>query len=95
MSLANRYKIIKMLHKEHLLVFLDHQLLTSWSYDQKILRRFHVGTNWQKLKKYKISYIVIDNVTIIEKYDCPDNQYHRYFYLEAIKTILNKIKMVG
>ena len=44
-----------------------------------------------QLQKLHINYLVLDNLDIISKYEDINNSYNKYFYLEAIRKIVNKI----
>ena len=46
------------------------------------------------LRKYRINYLVLDELDIIEKYEYLDNQLERYLYLVNIKKIFDEIKVV-
>ena len=44
-----------------------------------------------QLQEKHINYLILDNLDIISKYADENNQYNKYFYLETIRKILNKI----
>ena len=64
----------------------------SCDIDDLILKRLKKNVNMEyQLQRLHINYLVLDNLDIISKYEDINNSYNKYFYLEAIRKILNKI----
>ncbi len=74
MSGYNRYKILKKSFNNYCIIFINN----SYGIDKEILKDINKS----------ISYIIVDNLTIIKIYNSYNNQYNKYFYYECLKTII-------
>lgn len=64
----------------------------SYGIDALILKHLKTNVNIEhQLQRLHINYLILDNLDIINKYTDENNQYNKYFYLETIRKILNKI----
>ena len=92
MGIYNRYYIAKKKHQEYLVVIIRKGKYVSCGMDALILKHLKANVNIEhQLQRLHISYLILDNLDIISKYSDKNNQYNKYFYLEAIRKILNKI----
>lgn len=81
MSEYNRYKILKRCFNNYCIIFVNNN---SYGIDKELI----------KIKDKNISYIIVDNLTIVKLYKSINNQYSRYFYYYGIKKILDKIEIL-
>jgi hypothetical protein len=102
MSIYNRYHIAKKRYQDYLILFTKNNTfgLTSCYIDYEILvntarinkyRYLNFYGIRKRLIKNNISFIIFDNVSIMEKYDAIENNYNKYYYLQCFKKIKNKI----
>ena len=73
-----------------ILVSLKHGYV-SFDNDNKILNYLGIKNNYKKLNDYRINYIVLDNLNIIEVRRYKNNKYKKYLKLSYLKDILNCI----
>ena len=65
---------------------------TSCKIDARILFGLNLKRNILKqLQKKNISYLIVDNLTIVDRWDSLDNQYLKTFYIECIDVLLSTI----
>ena len=83
--------MIKRKHDEDLLLFLQNGKYKSCGGDRDILQLINFHGNLKELEKRQINYKVIENINIIENFQCGNNQYTRYFYRALINQVFNKI----
>ena len=92
MGIYNRYYIAKKLYMNYLVIIVRKGKYVSYGIDTLILKRLKKNVNIEyQLQKLHINYLILDNLYIISKYEDINNSYNKYFYLEAIRKILNKI----
>ena len=92
MGIYNRYYIAKKKHQEYLIVIIRKGKYVSYGIDALILKHLKTNVNIEhQLQRLHINYLILDNLDIINKYTDENNQYNKYFYLETIRKILNKI----
>ena len=88
----NRYYIAKKKHQEYLIIIVKKGKYVSYGIDALILKHLKTNVNIEhQLQRLHINYLILDNQDIISKYADENNQYNKYFYLETIRKILNKI----
>ena len=94
MSRFNRYKFIKRMYPEYLLVFETNSGYKYEGLDKDIMMNFCSSCKYQLnwLQKKHINYIVIDNLDIVSKYDDVKNNYFKYLYLASFCNILGKYR---
>ena len=91
-GIYNRYYIAKKKHQEYLVVIIRKGKYVSYGIDALILKHLKTNVNIEhQLQEKHINYLILDNLDIISKYADENNQYNKYFYLETIRKILNKI----
>ena len=88
--LKTRYNFIKRLYKDYIIIFKKNN--NNYIYDYDFLYLFKDKINIiNKLNKYHINYIIIDNVKIINIKKYSDNLYNYYNNRYIIyKVITNK-----
>ena len=59
--------------------------------DEKIYEYLNIK-KMRFLKRYHISYIVLDDLDIIEKYECDENRYDEYYAKVKIAEMLKNIE---
>ena len=91
MSRINRYKFIKRMYPDYLIVFWTNSGYKYEGIDKDIMMNFcHNDYKLKWLQKKHINYLVMDNLEIVSKYDDKQNSYHKYFYLASFSNILSK-----
>ena len=84
--LKTRYNFIKRLYRDYIIIFIKNNYYYIYNYE--FLRLFNDKLNIiDKLNKYHINYIIIDNMKIIKINIFNDNKYYKYM----IKYILYKL----
>ena len=93
MSMISRYNFFKKVYPEYLFAFISGTEIKFVGVDKMILEQFCSYNNklvW--LQKKHINYIIIDDISIVYKYDDKNSQYEKYFYLCLLCNILGKYK---
>lgn len=89
MSLKNRYLFFKRMYPSTLIIFENKKKqLTTMSLDFLMFKQF--DKNLRLIKNKNIDYMLIDNLTIIEKSFYLNNEYDKYYKISLIKRILDK-----
>ena len=84
MSMINRYKFVKNLYPEYLVIIIRKRKYYSFYRDLDILKYINFKDNTRIIKNKKINYIVINNMDIVEKYSYKDNNYDKYLIIILI-----------
>ena len=75
--LKTRYKFIKKIYNDYIIIFIKNDY--NYLYDYEILSIFKDKDNIiNKLNKYYINYIILDNMKIIDIKIFKDNKYNYY-----------------
>lgn len=83
----NRYVFLKRIYHNYIILFRKNNKLISYSIDKELLD-FLNFKNLKLLNKLKINYLVIENLTILEKESFEKNNYELYIkQLELIKIV--------
>ena len=92
MSMINRYNFTKNVYKDYLIIIRRKNKYYTFSKDKKILNYINFKDKIYVIKKKQITYLVLDNLDIIDitKYD--NNNYNKYLYLSYIDDILLEIR---
>lgn len=91
MAKISRYKFIKKLYPNTLVLFYDKGKYSSLATDQFILN-FIQFTSLYSLEKRKINYLVVQNMNILERKKFLDNKYSFYYSEVRLLNILERIK---
>ena len=94
MSAYNRYSFTKEVYPDYVVLLLRKDKYYSYGKDRKVLEYIKFNNKTSILRKKKINYLVLDELDIVEKFECIDNQIDRYMQLVKIKKILYEIKVV-
>ena len=87
MSEFNRYKFLKKMYSNYLVILLKNGKYKSYDSDLDLLKFNYYDLN--KIRKRHISYIIIDNLKIIDLKKFNDNTYQYYLKIILIKRILD------
>ena len=93
-SAYNRYKFTKNVYHNHIVLLYKKNRYYTYGIDKKILEYIKFNNEPYMLRKYRINYLVLDELDIIENYEYMDNQIARYIYLLYINKIMNEVKVV-
>ena len=94
MSAYNRYSFTKNVYPDYIVLLYKKGKYYTYSKDRDILKYIKFKDKTYILRKYRINYLVLDELDIIEKYEYLDNQLERYLYLVNMKKIFDEIKIV-
>ena len=102
MGRKNRYKIAKMVHSDYVILIKSKDGYVTYDndnlicnyidfYDKKVRNRFWLFT------KFRINYLVLDELDIIDLKKFKDNNYVKYVYITNLKMVVNKLnrQLVG
>ena len=93
MSKVTRYKMLKRKYSEYCILFIDNKTgnFSSCGMDAKMieLSKYELETF---LARRKISYIIVDNLNIIQKVNFGDNHYSDFFFSLALQVVLKRLK---
>lgn len=84
----NRYYELKNLYKDYLIIIKNKNKYKLYDKDREIYTFLNVK-NHKYLKKYKINFIFLDNLDIIELHKYEDNKYLEYY---AKCSLINTFK---
>ena len=87
MSLENRYKFLKKMHPNILILIKQKDKYISKEVDNMIFS--YLNNDLNTIKKNKISYILIENLDIIEKNLIKNNEYYKYKKIVFISQVLS------
>ena len=94
MSAYNRYSFTKEVYPDYVVLLLRKDKYYSYGKDRKVLEYIKFNNKTNILRKKKINYLVLDELDIVEKFECIDNELDRYFSLVRMKKILYEIGVV-
>jgi len=90
-NLNRRYVYLKKLYPDYLIVFVNYKKnkvsFETFGFDNLILNYLKLS----ELDKHSISYIIVDNLEIIEKRSYIYNNYYRYKKMILVKNLLKKV----
>ena len=87
--LKTRYKFVKKLYSDYIIIFRKKDY--NYIYDYEFLNLFKDKISIiNKLNKYYINYIIINNMKIINKKVFPNNKYNYYKKRYILYKILNR-----
>ncbi len=89
-----RYKVLKKLYNEYLILFVRKNKLTSCYVDLQILLSLNGKKSIEKqLVKKNISYVIVDELTIVKKYDSIPNEYNKHYYKKCLNILFDTIRV--
>ncbi len=83
MSKINRYKFIKKMYPDYLILIVSKKNLISFNIDNLIYKYYK-----DKVFKLNINYIILDGLDIIVKKEFFDNKYFHYSKVIIIKEFI-------
>ena len=83
MSKINRYKFIKKMYPDYLILLLKNNTLSSFEVDNLIYKYYH-----NKVFKLNINYIILDNLDIVKLVKYDNNKYYYYSKLVILKELI-------
>ena len=94
MSAYNRYRFTKEVYPDYLILLYKKGKYYTFGKDRRVLEYIKFNNKTNILRKYRINYLVLDELDIIEKYEYLNNELDRYLYLIRMKKMLDKLKVV-
>ncbi len=91
MSVYNRYKFIKDIYSNYIIFIKKKNKYYTYDIDNKMLRSLKVNY-YKDIDKYKINYLLINNLEIINKVEYKNNNYNKYLINYLINEIYNRYK---
>ena len=89
MSIYNRYKFVKKIYPDYLILILNNKKeLETFDCDLKIVKMIGINEFFDR----KINYIIVNNLDIIKIRKCLSNNYFYYFKIELVLDIIDNIK---
>lgn len=83
----NRYIFLKRVYHDYLIIFRKNEKFVSYGIDKELLD-FLNFKRLKLLKRLKINYLVIENLTILEKEHFETNNYDLYYKRYALMKIM-------
>ena len=87
----NRYKFAKEVHPKYVVLLLIKGKYITYGSDLELIHYIKFNENLCIFNKYKINYLVLDNLDIIEKSSYDINNYDLYLRKMIIEKIVKKI----
>ena len=91
MSRKFRYQFTKETFPGYIVFIVVKKKYVTYDDDLEILKYIKYKNRLSLLDKYKINYLVLDNLDIIVKKEFNDNNYNRYLYLEKLDKVIKEI----
>ncbi len=91
MSRKFRYQFTKETFPGYIVFIVVKKKYVTYDDDLEILKYIKYKNRLNLLDKYKINYLVLDNLDIIVKKEFNDNNYNRYLYLEKLDKVIKEI----
>ncbi len=88
----HRYKFFSALHKDRVILILKNGNYYSYGNNAKILNYIGFKGNTKKLIDKEISYMVIENLDVVDSNIYNNNNYERYIILCKLREVLDNIK---
>ena len=87
MSKYRRYQMLKKCYPNCCILFLEKEKLKALGIDKEIIKSFKNIQSF--INKRKVSYLIVENLEIVELNKVDFNKYCYYFYYCEIKLILD------
>lgn len=94
MSKKNRYQFAKSIYKDYIILIKYRNNYITYDNDNLICHYIGFYKN-KKIKifhKFKINYLILDELDIIKKITFDTNKYEKYSYLANLTIVIKKIK---
>ena len=90
--MKNRYRIIKELYPNYLILIKKNNKLISAEIDKEIINYLKIK-KFRYLKKRKINYLILDNLNIIKIHDYKNDNYETLYMKVSLLKIVKKLEM--
>lgn len=87
---SNRYNFFKRCYPNYLILIVKNKQLISYGIDKKILEYLNIE-KIREINKFKINYIILENINIINKKEFLGNNYRLYYKRLKITKLIIKI----
>jgi hypothetical protein len=91
MSRKHRYEFTKKVHPGYIVFLVVKGKYVTYGNDIDIIRYIKFNGKFKVFDKYKINYLVLDNLDIIDKKEYDNNNYDKYLDVVMIRKIVKKI----
>ena len=91
MSRKYRYQFTKDTLKGYIVFLVVKRKYITYDNDLEILKYIKYKDKLSLLDKYKINYLVLDNLDIIIQKEFLDNNYYKYLYLIKLDKVIKEI----
>lgn len=91
MSRKYRYQFTKDTFKGYIVFLVVKRKYITYDNDLEILKYIKYKDKLSLLDKYKINYLVLDNLDIIIQKKFEDNNYYKYLYLIKLDKVIKEI----
>ena len=94
MSRKYRYQFTKDTFPGYIVFLVVKRKYITYDNDLEILKYIKYKDKLSLLDKYKINYLVLDNLDIIIQKKFEDNNYYKYLYLTKLDKVINKSNLL-
>ena len=91
-GMFTRYKFFKKLYPRSLVIIKSNDKYKSFRKDGVLLDYIIDNFNLNKISKFKINYIILENLDIIEEKEFVDNNYYKFIKVAYLNKVLIEIK---
>lgn len=91
-GMFTRYKFIKKLYPRSLVIIKSNDKYKSFRKDGVLLDYIIDNFNLNKISKFKINFIIVENLDIIEEKEFVDNNYYKFIKVAYLSKVLIEIK---
>jgi len=91
MKINNRYKFVKEMYPNYIIFVKKRDTYHTYFIDNKICRLLNIN-KIKDIKKYKINYIMLDNLEIVCKCKNEINNYNKYIISYLVNEIGSILK---
>lgn len=91
MSRKYRYQFTKDTFPGYIVFLVVKRKYITYDNDLEILKYIKYKDKLSLLDKYKINYLVLDNLDIIIQKEFEDNNYYKYLYLIKLDKVIKEI----
>lgn len=91
-GMFTRYKFIKKLYPRSLVIIKSDDRYKSFRKDGVLLDYIIYNFNLNKISKFKINYIIVENLDIIDEKEFVDSNYYKFIKVAYLSKVLIEIK---